>query len=125
MGVTPMRKLLLIAGLLISNVCFASDGSVMMAEILLDLNHFPSDDDKSYLSEIAEAPGSSADEKALAGIISRIMHKPAEADSAALEAMINSKKSTPEVKILARAILSINHKPSADSIAALEGITDN
>lgn len=120
-----MRKLLLIAGLLISSACFASDSSVIMAEILIDLNHFPTEDDKSYLSEIAEDPNSSADEKALAGIISRIEHKPNDADAAALTAMINSKKSTAEVKTLARAIQSINHKPSPESVAELEVIVDN
>jgi hypothetical protein len=119
-----MRIMLLVAGLLLANVCFASDASIIMAEIVIDLNHFPSDDDKSYLTEIADDADSSADEKALAGIISRIMHKPAADDVAALESMASSGEASAYVKTLAKAILSIEHKPSAETIAALEGLLE-
>lgn len=119
-----MRIMLLVVGLLFANVCFASDASIIMAEIVIDLNHFPSEDDKSYLTEITEDAESSADEKALAGIISRIMHQPAAGDIPALESMASSGEASEYVKTLAKAILSIEHKPSAESIAELEGLLE-
>ncbi|XOV84789.1 MAG: hypothetical protein ACFHXK_06625 [bacterium] len=122
--ITLMRIMLLVAGLLLANVCFASDASIIMAEIVIDLNHFPSDDDKSYLTEISEDAESSSDEKALAAIIGRIMHKPAADDVATLESMIRSGEATEYVKTLAKAILSIEHKPSAEAIAELERLLD-
>jgi len=119
-----MRIMLLVAGLLLANVCFASDASIIMAEIVIDLNHFPTDDDKSYLTEIAQDSESSADEKVLAGIISRIMHKPADGDVATLKSMASSGDSSEYVKTLAKAILSIEHKPSAESAAELVVLLD-
>ena len=118
-----MRLMLLLVGILMTNVCYASEATDRMAKILISFNHFPADEDLARLEAILEDNNSSDNEKALAGIISRVAHKPAESDRSALDAL-GKGRSTPAVKTLAKAVMSINHTPSAESITALKAMLE-
>ena len=116
-----IKSLLLFLVVSFSGLVFADGATSTMASVLIGLNHFPSADDKVALAEIAENPSSSADEKALAQIISRIAHKASPGDKATLEAMVSG-DSDAAVKTIASAILSTNHQPSAADKGALEAL---
>ena len=113
-----MKLFILLSGLLFVNFCSASDATNTMAQIMIQLNHFPSAEDKNSLQAISANTTSSDAEKILAGIIGRIAHKPAAADVATLEVM-SADSSAPEIQILAQAILGTMHKPDAASLKAL------
>ena len=118
-------KFIVLAGcLLATNLCFASNATAVIAEILVNLNHFPSADDKALLKEISIAADSSEEEKKLAAIVGRIAHKPAATDTAVLKQM-STEGSVAEIKVVADAILSINHKPGTKNIAALMNLVDH
>ena len=118
-----MKNLLMLICLLVPGLCSASDASGIMAEILIGLNHFPSESDKSALDELAANSAATENEKVLAGAIQRIAHKPAAGDVETLRA-IETGTASPEEKTLAIAILSINHKPSATSLTALNKLLE-
>ena len=124
-GAQPMKikPLLLFVILSFSGFVFADGAASTMASVLIGLNHFPSADDKAALAIIAEDPSSSADEKALAQIISRIAHQASSGDKAALEAMVSGDANA-DLKTIAKAILATNHKPAADDIAALKALVN-
>ncbi len=114
-----MKNLVVFLGCLFAaNLCSASDATNILAEIVIDLNHFPSADDKTYLDEIIGDAESTDDEKLLAAIISRIAHKPDASDASALKKL--AKSGSGEVKAIAAAVMSIEHKAAADKVAALE-----
>jgi len=117
-----MKKLMLFVCLLYSHLCLASGATDIMGEILIDLNHFPTDTDKSFLDEILADSESTADEKALAKIIGRIQHKPEAEDVSTLVRLSRSKSK--ELQLLAEATLSIEHTVSAEKKAALETMLD-
>lgn len=116
-----IKSLLLFLVLSFSGFVFADGAASTMASVLVGLNHYPSADDKAALAVIVADPASSADEKALAQIISRIAHQASSGDKAALEAMVGG-DSEAAVKTIAKAILATNHKPTAADIAALKGL---
>ncbi len=116
-----IKSLLLFVLLSFSGFVFAEGAASTMASVLVNLNHFPSAADKAALAKIAADPASSADEKALAQVISRIAHQASSADKAALEAMLDG-DAEEAVKTIAKAILATNHKPAAEDIAALKGL---
>ncbi len=115
-----MKHTLLLVCILFSNVCLASSATDIMAEILIGLNHFPTDTDASFLDEIHADPEATSDEKVLANIIKRIQHKPQAEDVSVLVRL--SRSDSTELRLLAEAVLSIEHQVAADEKAALEAM---
>lgn len=119
-----MRILILLLMLTASHVTYGSEATDIMIEILIELNHFPNEDDHSFLDEILEGSEASEEEKALAAAIKRIAHKPAAEDVAVLRGIENN--STDEtMRTIASAILSINHQPSETYLKKLNEIIDD
>lgn len=88
----------------------ATDAVKTMAKIILNLNHYPSDSEKTQLKTIATS--GSEQEKVLAGAMINLQHKVADGDKKALEQLKSDEYSSPEVKDLAGILLSLNHQPS-------------
>ncbi len=96
-----------------------------MAEIVIKLQHFPSDSAKESLAAIAADGSSSAAERQLAEAIAAIQHK-VTGTHAAKVAAIEADDALPEsVRALARVLVGLNHVPSADDVAALKAITSH
>ena len=118
-----MKSFILLILLAVSGSAMASDATDVMVEILAELNHFPSEDDHSFLDEILASGDATSEEKQLAAIIKRVQHKAAAEDVSALIA-IEKKSADPAVRVIAGAVLSIDHKPSEAYLARLNKIID-
>ena len=72
--------------LIISDLAFADTAAIRtMADITMNLNHFPSDSDKQMLAAITNSDDSSESEIAVATAISNIKHQVAAGDKEKLQ----------------------------------------
>ena len=107
----------------VTQLSMADDSATgAMPNIVISLNHFPSDADKERLSEIVESGDSSQAEIAVATAIANIAHKANAADKEKLNAIVADESTSSQLRDLASVVLTINHKPSASDIAKLEMI---
>lgn len=84
-----------------------------MANIMMHLNHFPSDAEKKQLSSIADST-KSAGIKVIANAMINLQHSASAADKKRLQAVIDDENTPENVKTLASIVQSINHKPTRD-----------
>lgn len=80
-----------------------------IAEILLEMNHLPNDQDKQALSDIVENEHSTDSEKAISMAIMNIQHIVSESDREALENIVANEESSGAIKNLAKSVLNFNH----------------
>ncbi len=95
-----------------------------MARITMNLNHFPSDDDKATLKGIIDSDDSSLEAADIALAIANMEHKVLEEDVERLQDIIDDKRSAGDARTLASILLRINHSPSDEdkrALAALAG----
>lgn len=102
---------------------YADEAISEMANIVINLKHFPSDSDKAALATIAESD-SNDDVKAIALAIANISHKVTDADKATLDAIVANGDADAALRALAGVVGSLTHLPSADAIATLQGIAN-
>jgi hypothetical protein len=101
----------------------ADEAVSTMANIVVNLKHFPSDSDKAALAAIAESDSDDA-VKAIAVAIANISHKATDADKATLAAIVADDSQDAAVRALAGVVGSLTHLPNADAIATLQGIAN-
>jgi hypothetical protein len=128
-GAFPMKKNSLLVALTVcvvlpvSQLSMAGDSEISaMADIVINLNHFPSDVDKEKLAGIIASGDSSEAEVAIASAISNIAHQANASDRENLSAIAADESVSSELRDLATAVLNVNHKASAADIAKLEMI---
>lgn len=102
-----------------------SDAIETMAKITMNLNHFPSDDDKAALEAIVDSDESSEEEAAIAMALTNLQHKVTEADAERLTAIVEDPESDASARELAGIVLKINHAASADDKAVLATLAGN
>ena len=85
-----------------------------IAEVLLDLNHFPTDEDKRELEDLIAADTTTEEERALATALMNVEHKVQAGDREALQSILDDPQGTPTAKELAQILLDLNHRPSED-----------
>ena len=100
-------------------VSLAGDNVATMAGIVLELQHFPSDDAKASLAAIVNGEASDA-EKTVAMAIAGIEHKVSDGDRAALAAIAADESQAAALRKLAGIVAGINHVPGAEAKAALQ-----
>ena len=106
----------------LSQISFADDAAVSaMADIVINLKHFPSDADKAKLSSIAE--GSDSSEAAVATAIANIEHQANAADKEKLSAIVADESAPAGLRDVASVVLALNHTPSDADIAKLEKLS--
>ena len=114
-----------ITSLLSTGFALADDAAIKtMARITMNLNHFPSDDDKATLKGIIDSDDSTEEAAEIAMAISNIQHKVLDKDTDRLEDIISDDSTGADARKLASILLRINHTPSdADkkTLAALAG----
>lgn len=123
MKITLIRKLVAVALIaLFSQFSLAQDagGAIkQIADIVVSINHFPSDADKAALADIAGNDALPEGLRNMATAVSNISHA-ASAEGKAMMASIQANGEAPDrAKLLARIIASLNHMPSDEAKAAL------
>jgi len=119
-----LSTLAMLAFMPLSQISFADDAAVgAMADIVINLKHFPSDADKVKLSSIAESSDSSEAEAAVATAIANIEHQANAADKEKLSAIVADESAPAGLRDVASVVLALNHTPSDSDIAKLEKIT--
>lgn len=91
-----------------------------MASMLLHLEHYPSEAEKSRLSEIVASKDSSEQEKVVANAMINLKHTAAGADKVKLQQLKDDSSASAEARELAGIILNLNHKPSAADKSKLQ-----
>jgi len=109
--------------LIISDLAFADTAAIRtMADITMNLNHFPSDSDKQMLAAITNSDDSSESEIAVATAISNIKHQVAAGDKEKLHSIIVDDSIPAELRAVASILISINHKPTKSDVEQLRKI---
>ena len=120
---TVVSAIVVFTFLPINQLALADDSAIgAMAEILISLNHFPSDSDKQRLSEIADNSDSSKAEISVATAIANIEHRAKAADKDKLTVIVADESASSQLRDLASVVLALNHTPSATDVAKLESI---
>jgi len=105
--------MMMFAALNFGQVALAEEDPIKtMANIMVHLEHYPSDSEKKMLMGISKSGSASMNSKTLAGAMINLEHKVNSADKPKLDAIVNDAKASENEKTLAKIILSLNHKPS-------------
>lgn len=84
-----------------------------MANIMMHLEHYPSDSEKKTLETISSSNSVSSNVKTLASAMANLQHKVSSGDKPKLEAIVADAKASGNEKELAEIILHLNHEPSS------------
>ena len=103
-------------------VAAESDAIKTIAGIMMNLNHFPTDEDKVVLEGIIDSDESSEEAATIAMALANMQHKVTEADAQRLTELVDDDVNDASARKLASILLSINHSPSDDDKMALEAI---
>jgi len=109
--------------LVMTNPAYADTAAIRtMADITMNLNHFPSDADKKMLAAITDSDDSSESEIAVATAISNIKHKVGTSDKEKLNSIIEDESTPTELRTVASVLISINHTPTKSDKERLKKI---
>ena len=110
---------------LAANMANAAESKAVqvMAGILANIQHVPSDADKQALAQIKEDKATTADERAVAQALMNVQHAAAVADKPSLEGIVNDAKASSSVKTLASVILGLHQFPSDSDKQKLRALT--
>ena len=110
--------------LMVQPVMAATSAVQEMAGVLVGLEHYATDSQKSRLMELARNAGTQQ-EKVVANAIANVNHTVADADKPKLKRVIDDETTPAEVRDLAGIILNLNHKPSSTDKNKLHQIMDH
>ena len=121
-----MKSIVCSVLLIITNLAFADAAAIRtMADITMNLNHYPSDSEKQTLAAIAKSEDSSESEIAVATAISNRKHQVAAGDKEKLNSIIADDSAPTDLRALASILISINHKPTESDIEQLGKIASD
>ena len=113
-----------IAFLYSAGIVLAEDAAIQtMARITMNLNHFPTDDDKAALKGIVDSDDSSEEAADIAMALANFEHKVLEKDTERLSDIINDDSTGADARKLATILLRVNHSPSDEDKTALAALT--
>lgn len=104
--------LLIVAPLAVRLAATETKNVQTMAGILMKLNHFANDADKTTLKAIVDDKAATAAEKTVASALLNVQHKVSDADKPKLEALVKDTATSDSIKTLAQVILGLNHTPT-------------
>lgn len=100
---------------------FAEDQATKtMAQILINLNHYPSDGEKKQLEKIVSLTSTTKQEKVVATAMINLEHTATAADKKQLSKVMDDGAAPEDVRTLASIVYNLNHKPSSADKAKLE-----
>ena len=85
-----------------------TDATKTMAEIVMNLNHFPSDAEKNTLQQIANSSASTENERIIANSLIGMQHKASSEDKVQLKNIMSSPTATEAERTLAKIMMNIN-----------------
>lgn len=91
-----------------------------MSNMIIGLNHYPSDAEKARLQEIASDANASAQEKTIATALMNMQHSVSDDDKAKLKQIADDAAAPANIREVAGILMTISHKPSADDKAKLQ-----
>ena len=112
----------LIAGFSQFSLADNESANKLIAGVLVDLNHFPSDADRGALMAVANDESNGQGFRMIAEAVGNIQHSANAEGKAAMNRIIASDRASAEAKALAEIVLGISHMPSAEAKAALEAM---
>jgi len=108
-----LSAILAVSAFMLNQPAMAGDDPIhTMANIMMHLEHYPSDSEKKTLQGISSSNGASLATKTLASAMTHLEHKVASADKPKLEAIVADANATANEKELAKIILNLRHMPS-------------
>jgi hypothetical protein len=116
--------LLSVAGLMLgSQSAQAASMAVReMAGIMMNLKHYPGDEEKGKLKAIVADKASTDQERVIANAIMNLEHEVASGDADKLRKVTGDMSAPAEVRDLAGIVLNISHRPSASDKRKLEAM---
>lgn len=121
--VSALRCLLLLSASFVVVTALAESSPVAtMATIVEELNHFPGDEQKATLREIADDENNSEAVQAIATAIHGMEHKIGGDDAARLEAIAADDANDEDVRTLAAVVLGVEHKAGDDAVETLRSL---
>ncbi len=91
-----------------------------MADILMNLNHYPGDAEKKILKQIINNSANPEDVRVLAAAILNINHKVGADDKTRLRRIIDNTATPANVRNMAEILLNLNHKATPDDKIKLQ-----
>ena len=114
------------AGLLAGGPVYADSGAIRtMANIAMNMNHFPSDEDKAALKTIIDSDDASDEEAEIALAMSNMEHKLSEEDAERLQDIVDDPDADEDAQALARVLLGFNHSAGSEAKATLAALAAN
>lgn len=92
----------------------------VIASILVDLNHFPSESEKEELLAIANDDGVGRAFRAVANAVANIQHAATTEDKEIMNRIISSERAHINAKAFAEILLQLNHTASEEAKAKLQ-----
>lgn len=121
---TIHRRIFLIALLMLpSAIAVSADNASatnVIASVLIELNHFPSEGEKEALLAIANDDGVGRAFRAVANAVANIEHSATAADKEIMNRIIASERAHANAKVFAEILLELNHTASVDAQAKLQ-----
>jgi len=122
MKLTLIKKLLALVLIgLFTQVSLADNASAAktIAGVLTNLNHFPSDADKTALMAVADDDGNGQGFRMIATAVIKIQHAATAEDKEIMNRIMASARASAQAKALAEIVLGINHTASDEAKAKL------
>ncbi len=83
-----------------------------MSNIMLHLNHYPSDSEKQQLSKFISDKSLSKNVRTMAQAMNNLEHKAIDSDKAKLSVIVSDQSASENERTLASVIQDLNHSPS-------------
>lgn len=108
----------------LSPVALADDASALrtITNVLLTLNHFPSDADKTALMAVANDESNSRAYRVVATAVHNFQHAATDSDKEALTAIMANARTTQAARELSRIVLELNHTASSEAKLDLQAL---
>lgn len=102
----------------------AGSATSEMATIIIELNHYPTAEDKKVLTHIINNAQATAGEKVIAAALIRMQHRVTDEDVDKLRRLAADDAVAKAESELARILLTIVHHPTRADIRRLKAVTD-
>ncbi len=125
MKMSPARKIMAIVLVgVISQISLADNAfaTKAIAGVLVNLNHFPSDDQKAALQAASSDESAGRGFQMIATAVAYIRHTATAEDKDIMTRIIASDRTTAQAKALAEIVLGITHVPSDEAKATLQAM---
>ena len=98
------------------------EATQVIAGVLVDFNHFPSDDAKVALQALVDDDSVGPAFKAVATAVMGIEHSASDDGKAALAGVLEAENADPRAKSLAEVVMGLTHGASDDAKASLQAM---